>query len=64
MPDIPWRSLSAFLAMDGKALYVWGSFVVALACMLIEALAVSARKRRAAQAAVASPGATARIEAH
>lgn len=50
MADVSWTSLSAFLAMDGKALYVWGSFGVALMCMLGEALAVAWRTQRARQA--------------
>jgi len=31
-----WESLSAFLDMGGYGLYVWGSYGVALACILIE----------------------------
>lgn len=31
-----WNSLSEFLAMGGYALYVWGSFGVAVALMAME----------------------------
>lgn len=42
-----WNSLSEFLYMDGKGLYIWGSYGVALACMLIEPWLASRRRQAA-----------------
>jgi heme exporter protein D len=42
-----WNSVSEFLAMDGYGLYVWGSYAVTLAAMLLEPWLVRARRRRA-----------------
>ena len=33
-----WNSLADFLAMGGYGLYVWGSFLVTAACLLIEVM--------------------------
>jgi heme exporter protein D len=42
-----WHSLSEFWAMDGRGLYVWGSYGVTLACMLIEPWLANRRRRAA-----------------
>ncbi|MDA0226173.1 MAG: heme exporter protein CcmD [Proteobacteria bacterium] len=31
-----WESLAAFIDMGGYGLYVWGSYGVALVCILVE----------------------------
>ncbi|MFO1220352.1 MAG: heme exporter protein CcmD [Burkholderiaceae bacterium] len=49
-----WGSWSDFWAMRGYALYVWGSYGVTLALMLLEPWLV-ARHRRRALAAAALP---------
>jgi len=40
-----WNSLSEFLAMGGKGLYVWGAFGATALCLILEPLLL-ARKRR------------------
>lgn len=40
-----WNSAGEFFAMGGYALYVWGSFAVCLAAMVIEPLLVAKRNR-------------------
>ena len=40
-----WERLHEFLAMGGFALYVWGSYAVALAVVLIEIVLLILRKR-------------------
>ena len=35
-----WGSLNEFLDMGGYALYVWGSYGMALLCILIEVISV------------------------
>ncbi|MEL0030434.1 MAG: heme exporter protein CcmD [Betaproteobacteria bacterium] len=35
-----WGSLNEFLAMGGYGLYVWGSYLVTVVCILLEILAV------------------------
>jgi heme exporter protein D len=42
-----WGSAAEFFAMGGYAPYVWGSFAVVALCMLVESLAVRARRKRA-----------------
>ncbi|MBL0730390.1 heme exporter protein CcmD [Piscinibacter sp. HJYY11] len=42
-----WGSASEFFAMGGYGLYVWGSYAVALLCMLAEPLMTAARHKRA-----------------
>jgi len=49
-----WNSLSEFLAMDGKGLFIWGSYGVALVCMLVEPWLAARRRRQAWQAAAQS----------
>jgi heme exporter protein D len=50
-----WTSLDQFLAMGGYGLYVWGSYGVTLALLLLETLQVRQRLR-AARAAVHGAG--------
>jgi len=40
-----WNSVGEFLAMGGYGLYVWGSFGVCAAAMLLEPVLVSKRNR-------------------
>ena len=40
-----WDSPGAFFAMGGYALYVWGSYAVAAACILIELWLLRQRRR-------------------
>ena len=40
-----WASLSDFLAMGGYGLYVWGSFLVFLICLVGEVVLVLNRRR-------------------
>ena len=40
-----WGSLDNFLAMGGFGLYVWGSYAVTLALMIVE-IALLTRRRR------------------
>ncbi len=42
-----WSSVSDFLAMGGYGLYVWGSYAVAMALMLIEPVLASRRHQQA-----------------
>lgn len=42
-----WQSMSEFCAMGGYALYVWGSFGVCAAAMIIEPLLVRHRRQQA-----------------
>jgi len=42
-----WGSASAFFEMGGYGLYVWGSYVVAAALMVVEPVLVHWRHRRA-----------------
>ncbi|MCU0896281.1 MAG: heme exporter protein CcmD [Burkholderiales bacterium] len=48
-----WESASQFFAMGGHGLYVWGSYAVALAVVVIEVAMVRARFRKALVAAPA-----------
>jgi heme exporter protein D len=47
-----WGSASDFFAMGGYGLYVWGSYAVALACMLAEPVMAAMRHKRARSHAV------------
>ena len=40
-----WNSVSEFFAMGGYGLYVWGSFGLTAAVMVIEVFLVSQRRR-------------------
>jgi heme exporter protein D len=40
-----WGSAQAFFAMGGYALYVWGAYGVAAACILLELWALRRRRR-------------------
>jgi heme exporter protein D len=42
-----WNSLADFLAMGGYGLYVWGSYAVTLAVMVLEPWLVRRRARKA-----------------
>lgn len=42
-----WNSAAEFFAMGGYGTYVWGAYVVALACMAAEPVLVVLRHRRA-----------------
>ena len=42
-----WVSVDQFFHMGGYGLYVWGSYGVTLACMLIEPVLAARRRRRA-----------------
>ncbi len=46
-----WQSFDNFLHMGGYGLYVWGSYAVALAVMVAEALLAHRRRRLAFDAA-------------
>jgi heme exporter protein D len=46
-----WQSLDHFLAMGGYALYVWGSYALVLALVLLEPLLAARRHRRALEQA-------------
>jgi heme exporter protein D len=50
-----WTSWSDFFAMGGYALYVWGSYLVALALMVTE-IALLALRRRGALARLRARG--------
>ena len=45
-----WNSVGDFIAMGGYGLYVWGSYAVALAFMLIEPWLAARRHRQAVRA--------------
>ncbi len=47
-----WNSLDDFLRMGGYGLYVWGSYGMTLAVMLVEPLLAMRRRRRALVQAV------------
>lgn len=48
-----WQSLEHFLSMGGYALYVWGSYGVAVAVVIIELALLRARTRAARKLASA-----------
>ena len=45
-----WNSLSDFIAMGGYGVYVWGSYALALALMVIEPWLAVRRNRQALRA--------------
>lgn len=45
-----WQSLGEFLAMGGYAPYVWGSYGVAVLCVVLELLVLHQRHSRAQRA--------------
>jgi len=49
-----WQSLEHFFAMGGYALYVWGSYAVTLAAIVVE-LALLRTRAKAARRAAAAP---------
>lgn len=46
-----WSNMSEFLAMGGYGLYVWGSYAVAAALLLLETWLVLRHRREALRAA-------------
>jgi heme exporter protein D len=42
-----WGSATEFFAMGGYGAYVWGSYAVVALCIVVEILAVRARRKRA-----------------
>ena len=46
-----WNSLSDFIHMGGYGLYVWGSYGLTLAVMLVEPVLVARRRRLALRTA-------------
>ena len=42
-----WGSAAEFFAMGGYAFYVWGSYAMVALCLIVEPLAVRARRLRA-----------------
>ena len=40
-----WNSLGEFLEMGGYGLYVWGSFAMCAAVLVVECWAIGARRR-------------------
>jgi heme exporter protein D len=51
-----WNSASEFFAMGGYGLYVWGSYIVVAAWMIVEPLALMRRHRRALNSLRAGEG--------
>lgn len=51
-----WSSAGEFFAMGGYGLYVWGTYAVALALMLLEPWLAVRRRRRALRDAAAVEG--------
>jgi heme exporter protein D len=45
-----WGGVAEFFAMGGYAGYVWGSFGVTAACVVLEIVVLSARRRAALRA--------------
>jgi len=45
-----WHSLSDFISMGGYGAYVWGSYALALAVMVVEPWLASRRHRQALRA--------------
>jgi heme exporter protein D len=45
-----WHSFDEFIRMGGYGLYVWGSYGVTLAALLVEALLARSRQRAALSA--------------
>jgi heme exporter protein D len=41
-----WGSVSAFLAMGGYGGFVWGSYAVAVICIVLEIALLAARHRK------------------
>ncbi len=46
MNAMNWGSVAAFVDMGGYGLFVWGSYGVALLCIVIELIALKQRARR------------------
>jgi heme exporter protein D len=41
---VSWGGLNEFLAMGGYGLYVWGSYGMAVLCVVVEVLLLKSRK--------------------
>jgi heme exporter protein D len=52
---VKWQSLEHFLTMGGYALYVWGSYAVTVAVVVIELALLRARAKAARDAAAVTP---------
>ena len=50
-----WNSASEFFDMGGNGFFVWGSYAVCLAVMVLEPLLAAHRRRRALQQAAQTP---------
>lgn len=50
-----WNSWSEFFAMGGYGFYVWGSFGVTFACMVIELAILKSRRNAALRALPRKP---------
>lgn len=51
-----WASLGDFIAMGGYGAYVWGSYAVTAACIVLELVVIRSRRKAALRAL---PGAAA-----
>ena len=51
-----WGSAQEFFAMGGYGLYVWGSYAVAAACIVLELVFVRQRRRTLERALSRRPG--------
>jgi len=45
-----WPSFADFVAMGGYGTYVWGSYAATVACIVLELLAIKARRKAALRA--------------
>ncbi len=52
-----WNTVSEFVAMGGYGFYVWGSYLVTLAFMVVEPIVVRRRHLRALREAAEQGGA-------
>jgi heme exporter protein D len=50
-----WDSAAAFFAMGGYGTFVWGSFGVTAACLVLELIALNVRRRAALRALTSGP---------
>lgn len=55
-----WSSAAEFFAMGGYAGYIWGSFSVTAACIALEIVVLTARRRTALRALPEPASASAR----
>ncbi len=45
-----WASIDEFIAMGGYGFYVWGSYAVTVACIVLELVVIKARRNTALRA--------------